>query len=239
MRNGFWKGHALGNDYLALDPRELASRLSPRRVRALCDRHCGWEATACSSSSPREAPTSACASGTRTGAAPRNLAMACASSRDSSTRPLAHGARGCASRPPAAASGSGSSSGRTECRGAQRPARARDPDLGARRGRDVGVGHVGLRRRLRCDPSQAGLESGGGALSGRRAACQRERGFRSDARRRGRRSGSRHAGARLRSRAAVKRCFRRRNLIACLMRSSLLRMRAAHRMHRGFDNSGL
>ena len=39
MRNGFWKGHALGNDYLALDSRELDSTLSRRRARALCDRH--------------------------------------------------------------------------------------------------------------------------------------------------------------------------------------------------------
>ena len=41
MRNGFWKGHALGNDYLALDPGELAFALTPRRVRALCDRRRG------------------------------------------------------------------------------------------------------------------------------------------------------------------------------------------------------
>ena len=41
MRNGFWKGHALGNDYLALDPRELAFTLTRRRVRALCDRRRG------------------------------------------------------------------------------------------------------------------------------------------------------------------------------------------------------
>jgi diaminopimelate epimerase len=41
LRNRFWKGHALGNDYLVVDPRELAFRLTPRRVRALCDRHRG------------------------------------------------------------------------------------------------------------------------------------------------------------------------------------------------------
>lgn len=40
-RNAFWKGHALGNDYLAVDPRELDFPLSPRRVRALCDRQRG------------------------------------------------------------------------------------------------------------------------------------------------------------------------------------------------------
>jgi diaminopimelate epimerase len=41
LRNRFWKGHALGNDYLVVDPRELRFRLTPRRVRALCDRHRG------------------------------------------------------------------------------------------------------------------------------------------------------------------------------------------------------
>jgi diaminopimelate epimerase len=41
LRNRFWKGHALGNDYLAFDPHELSFRLTPRRVRALCDRHRG------------------------------------------------------------------------------------------------------------------------------------------------------------------------------------------------------
>jgi diaminopimelate epimerase len=41
LRNRFWKGHALGNDYLVLDPSELDFRLTPRRVRALCDRHRG------------------------------------------------------------------------------------------------------------------------------------------------------------------------------------------------------
>jgi len=41
VRNGFWKGHGLGNDYLVVDPRELDFRLSRRAVRALCDRHRG------------------------------------------------------------------------------------------------------------------------------------------------------------------------------------------------------
>jgi diaminopimelate epimerase len=41
MRNRFWKGQALGNDYLVIDPRELDFPLTPRRVRALCDRKRG------------------------------------------------------------------------------------------------------------------------------------------------------------------------------------------------------
>jgi diaminopimelate epimerase len=40
-RNAFWKGHALGNDYLVVDPRELDFALTARRVRTLCDRHRG------------------------------------------------------------------------------------------------------------------------------------------------------------------------------------------------------
>jgi diaminopimelate epimerase len=41
MRNGFFKGHGLGNDYLVVDPAELDFRLSPGNVRRLCDRHTG------------------------------------------------------------------------------------------------------------------------------------------------------------------------------------------------------
>ena len=41
MRNGFFRGHALGNDYLVMDPAELDFRLTPENVRAICDRHTG------------------------------------------------------------------------------------------------------------------------------------------------------------------------------------------------------
>ncbi|MEM7412685.1 MAG: diaminopimelate epimerase [Myxococcota bacterium] len=41
MRNGFFKGHGLGNDYLVVDPDELDFRLTPARIRTLCDRHLG------------------------------------------------------------------------------------------------------------------------------------------------------------------------------------------------------
>lgn len=41
MRNAFFKGHGLGNDYIVFDPEELDFKLTPARVRALCDRHEG------------------------------------------------------------------------------------------------------------------------------------------------------------------------------------------------------
>ena len=41
MRNGFFKGEALGNDYLVVDPGDLDFRLTPENVRVLCDRHRG------------------------------------------------------------------------------------------------------------------------------------------------------------------------------------------------------
>lgn len=41
MRNGFFKGHGLGNDYVAVDLAELDFRLTPARIRALCDRNRG------------------------------------------------------------------------------------------------------------------------------------------------------------------------------------------------------
>lgn len=41
MKNGFFKGHGLGNDYIALDPADLEFKLTPKRIRAICDRHWG------------------------------------------------------------------------------------------------------------------------------------------------------------------------------------------------------
>jgi diaminopimelate epimerase len=39
--NAFFRGHGLGNDYLVMDPKELNVRLTPRTIRAICDRHWG------------------------------------------------------------------------------------------------------------------------------------------------------------------------------------------------------
>jgi diaminopimelate epimerase len=41
MQNAFFKGHGLGNDYIALDPSDLEFKLTPKRIRAICDRHWG------------------------------------------------------------------------------------------------------------------------------------------------------------------------------------------------------
>ncbi len=40
-RNSFFKGHALGNDYIVVDPRNLGFRLSPGAIRLICDRNRG------------------------------------------------------------------------------------------------------------------------------------------------------------------------------------------------------
>lgn len=40
-KNTFFRGHGLGNDYLVMDPRDLGFRLTPRTIRAVCDRHWG------------------------------------------------------------------------------------------------------------------------------------------------------------------------------------------------------
>src|SRR5690606_23596286 len=37
----FFKGHGLGNDYLAADAAEVPFELTPPAVRLLCDRHLG------------------------------------------------------------------------------------------------------------------------------------------------------------------------------------------------------
>ncbi|MCP9448151.1 MAG: diaminopimelate epimerase [Nitrospira sp.] len=41
MKNGFFRGHGLGNDYLVLDPRELTFKLTSKNVQRICDRHWG------------------------------------------------------------------------------------------------------------------------------------------------------------------------------------------------------
>jgi diaminopimelate epimerase len=41
MKNGFFKGHGLGNDYIVMDPKELTFRLTPKNIRTLCDRNWG------------------------------------------------------------------------------------------------------------------------------------------------------------------------------------------------------
>ncbi len=40
-RNSFFKGHALGNDYVVVDPHNLDFRLNPSTIRLLCDRNRG------------------------------------------------------------------------------------------------------------------------------------------------------------------------------------------------------
>ena len=40
-RNSFFKGHALGNDYIVMDPANLDCQLDPGSIRAICDRNTG------------------------------------------------------------------------------------------------------------------------------------------------------------------------------------------------------
>ena len=41
MENQFYKYHALGNDYIVIDPNKTAVNLSEKNVRLICDRHFG------------------------------------------------------------------------------------------------------------------------------------------------------------------------------------------------------
>ena len=41
MNNSFFKGHGLGNDYIALDPKQLTFKLTAKTIRAICDRNWG------------------------------------------------------------------------------------------------------------------------------------------------------------------------------------------------------
>jgi diaminopimelate epimerase len=41
MKNGFFRGHGLGNDYLVMDPKDLTYKLTPKTIRGICDRNWG------------------------------------------------------------------------------------------------------------------------------------------------------------------------------------------------------
>jgi diaminopimelate epimerase len=41
MKNGFFRGHGLGNDYIVIDPKQLTFRLTPAAIRTICDRNWG------------------------------------------------------------------------------------------------------------------------------------------------------------------------------------------------------
>ena len=41
VKNRFFKGHGLGNDYIAVDPEDLDFRLTPGNIRKICDRNWG------------------------------------------------------------------------------------------------------------------------------------------------------------------------------------------------------
>lgn len=41
MKNGFFRGHGLGNDYLVMDPKELSFKLTPKNIELICNRNWG------------------------------------------------------------------------------------------------------------------------------------------------------------------------------------------------------
>ncbi len=41
MKNAFFRGHGLGNDYIVMDPKELTFRLTPKNIKSVCDRNWG------------------------------------------------------------------------------------------------------------------------------------------------------------------------------------------------------
>jgi diaminopimelate epimerase len=41
MKNGFFRGHGLGNDYLVVDPKALTFKLTPKNIQLLCNRNWG------------------------------------------------------------------------------------------------------------------------------------------------------------------------------------------------------
>lgn len=41
MKNAFFRGHGLGNDYLVMNPKDLTFKLTPAVIRTICDRNWG------------------------------------------------------------------------------------------------------------------------------------------------------------------------------------------------------
>ncbi|WP_455377462.1 diaminopimelate epimerase [Petrachloros mirabilis] len=41
MRNGFFRGHGLGNDYIVMDIQELSFKLTPKNIELICNRNWG------------------------------------------------------------------------------------------------------------------------------------------------------------------------------------------------------
>lgn len=41
MKNGFFRGHGLGNDYLVMHPNDLTFKLIPKNITSICDRNWG------------------------------------------------------------------------------------------------------------------------------------------------------------------------------------------------------
>ena len=37
MKNGIFRGHGLGNDYIVLDPKGLSFKLKPKNIILMCD----------------------------------------------------------------------------------------------------------------------------------------------------------------------------------------------------------
>ena len=41
MKNGFFRGHGLGNDYVVIDPKDLSFSLTAAKIKTICDRNWG------------------------------------------------------------------------------------------------------------------------------------------------------------------------------------------------------
>lgn len=41
MKNAFFRGHGLGNDYIVMDPKDLTFKLTPSSITSICDRNWG------------------------------------------------------------------------------------------------------------------------------------------------------------------------------------------------------
>jgi len=68
MKNGFYRGHGLGNDYIVMDPKDLSFSLTPSRITSISNRNWGLGSDGSLRWSRQRRRTSACASSTLTAA---------------------------------------------------------------------------------------------------------------------------------------------------------------------------
>ena len=87
MKSGFFRGRGLGNDYLVMDRKDLTFKLTPKTIKAICDRNWGLGSDGILSLVPSKKADFGLRISTRTAVRQKNQGTASESSRLILTRP--------------------------------------------------------------------------------------------------------------------------------------------------------